>query len=423
MAKAFLASVGNGILMGRVNGELQMMAHVNTLTESTLSITSTQEEVRAGQGAKLYGRFNHDAGLTVTLTDAMFDLNYIALQVGSELQRGGITMHTEQVVATMEDWSGEERPTLRVSKPIQPMGESCGFDNYLAWFRKAGCDASDEFTSATYQGDITAQANYTADNGAYIVMKDGFVIQSADEKLIKAGDTYCVSYFTTDLNAKTVLVNANFVPAELVLILTTKLFAGDANNVETGRPVGEITIKIPRFSLDGAFDLSMAMSSAATMSLNGTALATASSDCDGDGVYAEIVEVRNGVKWYDGLLTLEPDLGDVDGQELKTPANTYEVLVDSITPNATTIDTFATFKSNTPQIVPTYYLAATLSEHATIAFDKYTGVITAAPTADDTVTVTLNTNIAENKNVAKDLGKEAPPSYMIKFVATLTKQD
>lgn len=428
MAKAFLASVGNGILMGRVNGELQMMAHVNTLTESTLSITSTQEEVRAGQGAKLYGRFNHDAGLTVTLTDAMFDLNYIALQVGSELQRGGITMHTEQVVATMEDWSGEERPTLRVSKPIQRMGESCGFDNYLVWFRKAGCDASDEFTSATYQGDITAQANYTADNGAYIVMKDGFVIQSADKKLIKAGDTYCVSYFTTDLNAKTVLVNANFVPAELVLILTTKLFAGDANNVETGRPVGEITIKIPRFSLDGAFDLSMAMSSAATMSLNGTALATASSDCDGDGVYAEIVEVRNGAKWYDGLMTLEPDLGDVDGQELKTPADTYEVLVDSVGVG-TVIDTFATFKTNTPQIVPVYYLAVGAGSSEKFydtetkkakGIDKYTGAFTVAPENEDVLQITLNTTIADNADVAKDLGKN--PTYTIKFVSQLTAQ-
>lgn len=398
MAKAFLASVGNGILMGRVDGELQMMAHVNTLTESTLSITSTQEEVRAGQGAKLYGRFNHDAGLTVTLTDAMFDLNYIAWQVGSELKRGGIVMQTEQVTATSEDWDGTPKPTLRVSKPIQKMGESCGFDNYLVWYREAGCAASDDYHSATP------------------VTEGGFVVQAED---IEVGKEYCVSYFTDELSAKTVLVNANFVPAELVLILTTKLFAGDANNVETGRPVGEITIKIPRFSLDGAFDLSMAMSSAATMSLNGTALATASSDCDGDGVYAEIVEVRNGVKWYDGLLTLEPDLGDVDGQKVATPENTYEVLVDSITPNATTIDTFATFKNNTPQIVPTYYIAAQLSGSATIAFDKYTGMITAAPTAGDTVTVNLNTEIADNANVVADLGEN--PSYTIKFVEEFTE--
>ena len=422
MAKAFLASVGNGILMGRVDGELQMMAHVNTLTESTLSITSTQEEVRAGQGAKLYGRFNHDAGLTVTLTDAMFDLNYIALQVGSELQHGGITMHTEQVVATSEDWSGAARPTLRVSKPIQQMGESCGFDKYFAWFRKAGCDASDEYTSATYLGDITAQAKLEKEDGAYIVMKDGFVIQSADENLIKVGETYCVSYFTTELSAKTVMVNANFVPAELSLILTTKLFAGDANNPETGRPVGEITIKVPRFSLDGAFDLSMAMSSAATMSLNGTALATAANDCDGEGVYAEIVEVVNGVKWYDDVVELRPDLEDVTGQALDD--GTYEVLASSVTPNTTIIDIWAVHKDTLPQIVPTYYLAVDSTSGATFydaeggakGIDKYTGAITASLTGDaaDTLVIVLNKTLDENKDAPADL------KCTIKFVKKLT---
>ena len=422
--KKFLASVGRGLLIGKQNGVEQVIAHVDTLTESTLGITSTQEEVRAGQGAKLYGRFNHDAGLTVTLTDAMFDLNYIALQVGSELQHGGIAMYTEQVVATSEDWCGEARPTLRVSKPIQQMGESCGFDKYFAWFRKAGCDASDEYTSATYIDDIDAQADFDKTNGAYIVMKDGFVIQSADENLIKVGETYCVSYFTTELSAKTVMVNANFVPAELSLVLTTKLFAGDASNPETGKPVGEITIKVPRFSLDGAFDLSMAMSSAATMSLNGTALATAANDCDGEGVYAEIVEVVNGVKWYDDVVELRPDLEDVTGQATNTVGE-YEVLASSVSPNTTIIDIWAVHKDALPQIVPTYYLAVDSTSGATFydaetkkakGIDKYSGAITATVTGDaaDILVIGLNTELDENKNAPKTL------KCTIKFVKKLS---
>lgn len=395
MAKNFLASVGVGLLYGRVNGDLKMMARVNTLTESTLSIVSTQEDVRAGQGAMLYGRFNHDAGLTVTLTDAMFDMNYIAWQVGSELQRGGIVMHTEQVVATQEDWDGTPKPTLRVARPIQKMGEACGFDEAIVWYRKAGCAASDEYSTAKP------------------VTVGGFVVQSED---IEVGQEYCVSYFTDDLSAKTVLVNANFVPAELVLVLTTKLFAGDANNVETGRPAGEITIKIPRFSLDGQFDLSMAMSSAATMSLNGTALATASADCDGAGVYAEIVEVKTGRKWYEGLQGLEPDLGEVDGQEKDGAANEYEVLVSSIQPGVTVIDTFAVFNDEIPQIVPVFYLAAGGGTTATgMKVNKYSGVIEVAPTAGQDYVVTLNTELDENKGI------EEAPSYTIHFVEAFTE--
>lgn len=280
--KKFLASTGVGVLFAKVDGETRMMAHVNTLTESTLSISSTQEEVRAGQGAKLYGRFNHDAGLTVTLTDAMFDLNYIAWQVGSELQRGGIVMHTEEVTPSANG-------LVTLTSPVQNMGESCGFNNALVWYRKAGCDASDE-----YDSQIITEGQKT------------FTIARADTE-----DRYCVSYFTKEEAANTVLINASFVPAELILMLTTKLFAGDASNPETGKPVGEITVKIPRFSLDGTFDLSMAMSSAATMSLNGTALAVDDGSCDNEGIYAEIVEVINGAHWYDGLL------GFVPGAELE----------------------------------------------------------------------------------------------------------
>ena len=86
-------------------------------------------------------------------------------------------------------------------------------------------------------------------------------------------------------------ISANFIPAELVLVLTAQLFEGDANAPETGKPAGEITIKIPRFQLDGQFDLSMAMTSSASIALNGTALAVDAGGCDDDGIYAEVVRV------------------------------------------------------------------------------------------------------------------------------------
>lgn len=344
MAKRFLASTGVGVLFAKEDNDMRMVAHVNTLTESTLSISSTQEEVRAGQGAKLYGRFNHDAGLTVTLTDAMFDLNYIAWQVGSELQRGGITMFTEQVVP------GEDG-AIQLSKAVEKMGESCGLEKYLVWYRKAGCNASDEYESQT----VAAGAKT-------------FTIEGATNQ-----DEYCVSYFTKDNAASTVLINANFVPAELVLVLTTKLFAGDANNPETGRPVGEITVKIPRFSLDGTFDLSMAMSSAATMSLNGTALAVDDGSCDNEGIYAEIVEVVNGAHWYDGLTALRTEFGDVAG-------------VSELTEN-TEVTVFGVYRNACPSIVDPENLTFTPTGTGVI---NAQGKVTTSFAANDTLTIAIN---------------------------------
>lgn len=344
MAKRFLASTGVGVLFSKTGDNMRMVAHVNTLTESTLSISSTQEEVRAGQGAKLYGRFNHDAGLTVTLTDAMFDLNYIAWQVGSELQRGGITMFTEQVTAGTAG-------AVQLSKAVEMMGESCGLDHYLVWYRKAGCAASDEYDSQI------------VDKGATT-----FTIEGAAK-----GDEYCVSYFTKDNAANTVLVNANFVPAELVLMLTTKLFAGDANNPETGRPVGEITVKIPRFSLDGTFDLSMAMSSAATMSLNGTALAVDDGSCDNEGIYAEIVEVVNGAHWYDGLTALRTEFDE--------GVTTAELPVDTV------IDVYGVYRNAAPSLVDPALL--TFGAGETGAVIDATGKVTTAPTTAGTITISI----------------------------------
>ena len=269
--RKFLASVGNAKLLGKVNGELQHIADVRTLTESTLSFSNTQEEIRAGEGAQLMGRFSHDSGMTVTLTDAMFDLNYIALQVGATIEGNQTAFFSEDFV--VEDITTE----LPLTKTAQPIGNACGLNHVYCWVREKGCGADAAWNAIPVSDDNKIDVtNYQ-------------------------GKSICVEYFVNKPEARGLSVKANFIPAELILILTTKLFAGDANAPETGKPVGSITVKVPRFSLDGTFDLSMAMSAAATMSLAGTALAVDDGSCDGAGIYAEIVEVETNSNASTGL--------------------------------------------------------------------------------------------------------------------------
>lgn len=271
--RKFLASVGNAKLLGKVNGELQHIADVRTLTESTLSFSNTQEEIRAGEGAQLMGRFSHDSGMTVTLTDAMFDLNYIALQVGAAINEGG---HT---ALESEEFTVGSNGQITLKKTPQPIGKACGLNHVFIWVREKGCEAD-----STWKGvDLGENATKNVTLADY------------------ASKNICVEYFANKPEARGLSINANFIPAELILILTTKLFAGDANAPETGKPVGSITVKVPRFSLDGTFDLSMAMSAAATMSLAGTALAVDSGSCDGAGIYAEIIEVETNSNASTGL--------------------------------------------------------------------------------------------------------------------------
>ena len=271
--RKFLASVGNAKLLGKKNDQLVHIADVRTLTESTLSFSNTQEEVRAGQGAQLYGRFSHDSGMTATLTDAMFDLNYVALQVGDTIDKtGGSGMYNDKAVKF-----ASSTDTVTLSKTPVQIGEGCGLNHIMVWLRGKGCDAGTEWTSIEItETQATAKA---------------FTLPDDVKSKIDTANGICAEYFVSGPQNRAASIYSNFIPAELILILTTKLFAGDASAPETGKPVGEITVKIPRFSLDGTFDLSMAMSSASTMSLQGTALAVDDGTCDGKGIYAEIVEV------------------------------------------------------------------------------------------------------------------------------------
>lgn len=277
----YLASVGNAEGFVKKQNELQHVLSSRTLTESTLGFTSTQEEVRAGQGAKLYGRFNHTAGMTVTLTDAMFDMNYIALQTGSDISMGASAIKSGD---TFTAAAGNSQTINLTSAPVA-LGKACGLDKICVWFRPSGCNPSQNDISIEVDGTNNTLAGTTLTIGATDAVK--FV----------EGVTYCVSYFAEESLAQFMQIAANFVPAEMILILTAKLYEGDANAPESGKPAGEITIKVPRFQLDGQFDLSMAMASAATMQLSGTALAVDAGGCDDEGIYAEVVQVLTGATY------------------------------------------------------------------------------------------------------------------------------
>ena len=70
----FLAGVGVAQIF---DGE-RLVASANALIDSSISISVSTEDLRAGMGAKLLGRYMHSSGMTLKLTDAMFNLEYLA---------------------------------------------------------------------------------------------------------------------------------------------------------------------------------------------------------------------------------------------------------------------------------------------------------------------------------------------------------
>ena len=74
-----------------------------TLTEEGLNFSSTAEEARGGAGNALLGKYYHDSTFGLTLTDQLFDLQYLALNVGGTITVGGNAITTEQITTTVAD--------------------------------------------------------------------------------------------------------------------------------------------------------------------------------------------------------------------------------------------------------------------------------------------------------------------------------
>ena len=278
MGKRFLASVANVELFEKKDNKLTHFASAKTLTDSAFGFTLSMEEVRAGQGGKLYGRFAHTSGMTFTMTDAMFDIHYIRALIGAEEGISGSVLHTDT-------FAGVSNAQL-LTKTAVKMGNLCGMDKVIAWGHAVSCDKEGE------EKEFTVSSTNTIDLSGY-----------------KADDKVCVTYFVQDPSATLMKIKAKFIPAELVAIATVQEFAGDASNPESGSPAGELVIKIPRFQLDGQFDLTLNMTSAASIALNGTALAVSSGDCGGEDYYAEIVEKVDGADWRANLkdIVIDPE--------------------------------------------------------------------------------------------------------------------
>ena len=132
----FLAGVGNAEILK--DGEL--FATAKTLTDSSITIGVSAEDIRAGQGAKLYGKYFHTSTFDLKMTDAMFKLEYIAANIGSEIEIGG-DVFTDESVTVGDDGK------LKVSGTPKPF--TSGGKTYV-YYRKP---TDDTYVTAEYSVD------------------------------------------------------------------------------------------------------------------------------------------------------------------------------------------------------------------------------------------------------------------------------
>ena len=258
----YLAGVGVAQLY---NGD-ELFASGNTLLDSSITIGSSTEELRAGLGNALYGIYVHSTSFNAKLTDAMFNLEYLAANVGGELERGGNAFADAQLVA-------DENGVITLPSVAVPIRDGSAVSAYIV-----NAKASDK--------SKRTRVLVTADN----TLED-----------LEAGETYCVRYLYTSASARKLTIYSDFIPGVFDLYLTANLFSSDvtkAQSVNASSKVGTITIHIPRFMLNGQQELSMTATGIANTSLEGFALASDVTGCDNRGVYAEITELIFNDRWY-----------------------------------------------------------------------------------------------------------------------------
>ena len=334
MSRQFLAGAATvDMLVGD-----QLIATANTLLDSSITIGSTAEDVRGGQGAKLLGKYYHTSTFDINLTDVLFKLEYFASQTGSAIQQIADVFTSEQV-------------TLGAGGSGAITGTPAVYQSYgtIGWAAKPGSDA--------YQKVTFTEKAFTVSGG-------------------KEGDIYCVKYISTDNAARQITISSSFIPSEVTLVMTANLYRAGGrgeNDVNNSSKIGIVQVLVPRFQFNGSMELSMTSTGVANSPIAGSALDNPSADCSDGGYYAIITEQLSGASWYDNVFALAIEDSDV---ELPTTTGTATLSVYALPLNG------AAFK-------PPYEDLTFTSAADGTATVSQEGVVTGVTEGNTTVTVSI----------------------------------
>ena len=222
--------------------------------------------------------------MQVTLVDAMFDLQYMALSLGVNLESGGLSVKEEELAV------GADSTVTASETPVAFSGSMIG------WYKKP---SDTEWSIGTFTGSKMAVSGGSQ------------------------SDIYCVKYFYINENARSITIKSQYVPAELHVVIMNDLYAGDVGSQSDATRYGRLITDIPRLQMDGNQTLNLTASSAATINLTGSALAVLSGDtCEDDPYYGTMTEEIYGAKWQDDVVALA-----VENSEIELATTESEALI------------------------------------------------------------------------------------------------
>lgn len=316
-----------------------LILRANSLTDSGLNTTVSKDAIRGGQGHKLLANYFYETGLTLTLTDPEFSMEYLAMKFGSDITMGADVQTAETITTTVAD-------TITVSKtPVAFPGSTAIVGAY-----KLSSSTTDTWTKITFTGSSATVAN------------------------LPSGSEVCVIYFSEDLAGREIIIPTNIIPDIMYAVGTADEFrSGSTGAVDTtSSKVGELQTIVPQFQLDPNTDLALTSSGHATTSIGGEALANEPTGCNTTGYYAILSETSVGANAFDTCTGIAVIDGDID----LAVGGTETIKVLGIYSNAS------------PTLIDNSLLTFT-SANSNTTVGSHTGLVTGAIVGESVITVVV----------------------------------
>lgn len=346
MTKKFLTSVANAYLYDDSTGAL--LAFGKTLLDSSIETTLGNTDVRAGRGNQLQYVYYHTAEMNITISDAQWNLDFLAQAIGSSITNNTVNVFQEETVTLNAGKGGSVTDT--------PLSLPNGSATVYGWVT---------LSDGTVEKVTFSTKDFTTVGG------------SENEEV-------CVRYYANDTGARSITVNANVIPSIVHLVLEAQLNSSDS----TTNQIGYVQIDVPKASLTGAFTISMTPDGVASTPLSARALSnddTSSAACDNVPYYATIKEIVTAANWYDNVIGLAIEGGDF--------SQAYAV-------SGTTLHVWAVPSSGLPFLADNSQLTFSSSATGFATIGANTGIITNVASGTTILHATITSKTAIDASVS-----------------------
>lgn len=310
MAKRFLVGVSNIYAYSRATNELLFTS--KTMMDTAIEVSTGSTEIAGGQGNPLQYIYFHSPKLEITLTDTQFNLGMIAANVGSSITTNANVWYEESIAIVSNAGTATKTP-IKTPDSTSPI---------YGWFT----DTSGVTQRVTFTGSAFSTTGLTDQTG-------------------------CLRYYITNNSARQITIPANFIPANVRLVMDCQLASSDTGSASGSSIIGRIQFEIGSAQLSGAQSIAMTSDGVANTPLKAQALADTNgvSGCTGAGIYGKITEILDSSNWYD-LVTALAIVPDPVNISAGTPTKQLTVYAIPTSGSAFVVPNYLdlTFTSGTP---------------------------------------------------------------------------